>query len=96
MFSYYEIKNGFIPEEAFKKARKTQIQNILFYTIADFGDSIAKFGSRLKFLKRDHITRLTERQYSLISTFLTKRQKNFFLEYQSPKQFSYVKDSFLI
>ncbi len=93
MFSYYEIKKGLIPEEAFKKARRTQIKNILFYTIDAFGDSIAKFGSRVRALKKDHMTGITERQYSLISILLTKRQKSFFLEHQNPAQFSYYKDS---
>ncbi len=100
-FDYYEIKTGVIPKVAFEKARKEQIQNILFYTIINFEDRIAWFGSKLKYLNKEHTRRFTNEQCILIadlgeSSLLSDKQKSIVRANSIPKQSCYSNQCLLI
>lgn len=74
MFDTIDIENdskeNFIPEIAYKSARKEQIKNIPCYFIGDFSTKLGLFNDKSKYFTEEQLWRVTYEQYLLLRNYL--------------------------
>lgn len=94
MFDYIEVKNdskeNFIPEIAYRTARKAQIKNIPSYCIDCFSTKLGLFGDKAKYFTEEQLWLITYEQYVLLRLYLRNMPEYLLKQYDSKYYASYA------
>ncbi len=94
MFDTIDIENdskeNFIPEIAYRSARKEQIKNIPNFHIRYFNTKLGLFGERAKYFTEEQLWLITYEQYVLLRLYLRNMPEYLLKQYDSKYYASYA------